>query len=484
MTDAIEQDAPSPGPMIVTTSGWTSEPDTPLSLTARQQLTSPRLRLTFPEQAAGPVTAGMTIRASGIGTLRLRVSTAKRQEASAWIDLAEPSLVHHTLPFLEVLAEPGSGMYRIECDLAGGEGERLRWISLEIGEPRNWRVHPGFPGGNWFNLAPSVPAGASLWLAEFSLTPIAEVREAPAWQGALNWTPPAPRQPEHPRDAVIFSSWIPEDALPLGAYFLDLLKRRQPGAKHFIGVNHGASPEWPRMIAASGLDADIIHAGPGLSMPYDPSGFVAALDAYRRSEERFGLVWFGHTKGGLHLRTPSYGQARWALERWFWSAREEVERAFAQPETGVWAPHWLMFQPEHLEQTDALRRMYAAPCAPLGAMAVSAHYVMRDECLREFVEQVDPRFFTLGPEPFGGDRYFFEFAVPNIPLLQGWSAAGPAGEGGDSGYPANGARVAVLNDWRQNNAMMRHELERWRHDPVRFLPRPVEHVTLWDAPER
>jgi hypothetical protein len=214
-------------------------------------------------------------------------------------------------------------------------------------------------------------------------------------------------------------------------------------------------------------------------MPYDPSGFVAALDAYRRSDERFRLAWFGHTKGGLHLDHPEYGTARWALERWFWSAHEAVDTAFSRDDVGVWAPHWLMFQPEHLKQTDALRRMYDAPCAPLGAMAVSAHFVMRDECLRDFVERVDPRFFTAGPAPFGGDRYFVEFALPNLPLLQGWSAAAPEGEGGTSGLAACGATRAVLNDWRQNNAMMRSELDRWREDPAGFVPLPVAHTTLW-----
>ncbi|MFM9106195.1 MAG: hypothetical protein ACKOWF_05805 [Chloroflexota bacterium] len=474
--------ASQPAPLTVTLRGWAPDPDEPLRAIAAEPLTAPRMKLAFAEPAAGPVTVAMTLATAGIETLLVRAGMGKGREERAWISLEDPSLVHHEFPWLEVLADPASGTCSLEFDLAPRPDRALRWISLEPGEVRNWRLHPGFPGGAWFRAQASVPAGAMLWVAEFSVAARERERSSPAWQGALNWSPPAPRQAADPRDAIIFSSWVPEQALPLGQYFLDVLKRRHPGARCFFGINHGSSPDWERMIRDSGLDAVAAHAAPGVTMPYDPSGFIAALDAYRRSDERFRLAWFGHTKGGLHPGVARYGEARWAIERWFWSAGEEVDRAFSRDDVGVWAPHWLMFQPEHLEQTNALRRMYDAPCAPLGAMAVSAHFVLRDDCLRDFVRRVDPRLFTAGVEPFGGDRYFFEFAAPNIPLVQGWSAAGPEGEGGSSGMPGCGASAAILNDWRQNNAMMRCELERWRQDPLRFVPRPVEHRTMWGPP--
>ncbi len=480
--DAAEAQGSEQEPLTVSVRGWSSG-ESPLELTATEDLTAPRLKLSFNERITTASTVTMTISASGIETLRIRAAVGRDRIEEFWVSLDEPSYVHHTMPYAEVLADPESGVYGIEFDIVPEAGERFRWISLEAGEIRNWRLHPGFPGGRWFDLPATVPAGATLMVAGFTVAPRRAGRTSQTGQGALNWSPPPPGEASSPRDAVIFASWVPEHALDLGGYFLDVLKRRHPGAKHFIGINHGSSPEWEAMIRASGLDADLSHVGPGLTMPYDPAGFVAALDAYRRSEERFRLAWFGHTKGGLHLNHPEYGTGRWAIERWFWSAHDEVSRAFAREDVGVWAPHWLMFQPEHLEQTTALRRMYDAPCAPLGAMAVSAHFVMRDECLRAFVNGVDPRLFTAGPAPFGGDRYFVEFALPNVPLVQGWRAAGPEGEGGRSGLPACGALRAVLNDWRQNNAMMRCELDRWAEDPIRFTPLPVQHGTFWMPPD-
>jgi hypothetical protein len=108
-------------------------------------------------------------------------------------------------------------------------------------------------------------------------------------------------------------------------------------------------------------------------------------------------------------------------------------------------------------------------------MAVSTHYAMRAESVRDFCGRVDRRFFRDGPEAFGGDMYFFEMAMPNVPLMQGFEPAIEPGLGGISGAPKFDGIASVLSDWRQNNAVVAIELEKWRQDPTRFRTRHAEH---------
>jgi hypothetical protein len=213
-------------------------------------------------------------------------------------------------------------------------------------------------------------------------------------------------------------------------------------------------------------------------MPSDPTGFVAALDAYRRHEERFNLVWFGHNKGGDHLHDMRYATARWTIERMFWSRRAEIADFFDDPVIGLYTPHYLMMLPNHLRQTDALLRMFQASCAPLGVMAVSTHFVIREESVRDFCARVDRRFFRFGPEPFGGDRYFFEMAIPNVPLMQGYAPYIEPGLGGTTDQPKMDGVASIHNDWRQNNAAVAIEFDKWRHDPTGFRTRHSEYQTL------
>ena len=217
---------------------------------------------------------------------------------------------------------------------------------------------------------------------------------------------------------------------------------------------------------------------PGSTLPFDPSGFVVALDAYRRSNELFDLVWFGHNKGGDHLANQAYATARWVLERTFWSRRAAIEGYFDNPVIGLYAPHYLMMLQQHLTQTEALTRMYQAPCAPLAAMAVSTHFVMRDASVREFCERVDKRFFRYGAEPFGGDRYFFEMAMPNVPIMQGYEPYIEPGLGGTLGQPKVDGIQSILGDWRQNHAVVTIELDKWRQDPTHFRTRHSEHNSV------
>lgn len=447
---------------------------------APRKLNAPRLFLRPKSPSQGRLRGEITLACDGLRTLRIGFASVRPDrpnpaERQIVLRLERPGVLWHDLPFVEATFADG-GEVRLDFDLKINGGRSLSEIVIELVEENNWRMHPCFEGGASFMLPATAPAGSKLALHQASLRWTEQTRRGPAFGHARGALPePYRRPPEERRDAVIFSSWAPEAGLALGDYFIDVLRRWHGDSKIFVGINHGSSPEWRERLEASGLDVAIRHAPSTIAMAGDPAGFVAALDAFRRQSEEFNVVWFGHTKGAGHLDEAWYFTGRWTIERMFWSRRAEIAAHFADPAIGLYSPHYLMMLQAHLSQTDALQRVYQAICAPLGAMAVSTHFAMRGESVRAFCQSVDPRFFLDGPEPFGGDKFFFEMAMPNVPLMQGFEPFIEPGLGGTSGAPKPDGIASVLNDWRQNNAVVAIELEKWRQRPTRFRTRHREH---------
>lgn len=461
--------------------GWQIAVDDGVSLYAASELVEPTLILTPTRPVLGRLRGCLHFAAQNLSTLRISFVLARpalpwSNRRHLYLSLARPGFLLHDLPFVSATFDASAGRVRLDFDLELLGDKPLRQIELAPIEEDNWRMHPAFPGGKSFKLPDIAPAGARLELHDIAVTPTQEIRNGSPHGVVLGDRPIAYRKPPGKlRDAVIFSSWVPDEGLVLGDYFIETLKRWHGDSKIFVGINHGSSSEWRVRLEGSGLDLTIQEASPAHTMPFDPTGFIAALDAFRHHDEPFDLVWFGHNKGGSHLDRANYGTGRWTIERMFWSRREEIERHFADPVIGLYTPHYLMMLQEHMTQAVALQRMYAAPCKPLCAMAVSAHYVMRNASVREFCEHVDRRLFTYGVEPFGGDRFFFEMAMPNVPIMQGYEPYIEPGLGGTSGQPKMDGIESILNDWRQNNAVTAIELAKWRQDPTRFRTKHHEH---------
>jgi hypothetical protein len=472
-----------PGPVAfkIEVAGWEIVPGEGIVLTARQTLVEPRVTLRPTDSARGLLSGTLAFLATSLSTLRLRFALSspgsrRAEKRELVLSLARPGYLFHDLPFVDATFDP-NGTVRLEFDLNLDDGLVLDRIRFELVEEDNWRMHPGFDGGKSFALPAEAPAGARLELRELSLHPAGSVRKGPPY-GTVRAPRSAPyRKPVgRPRDAVIFSSWVPEEGLELGDYFIEALCRYHADSKIFVGINHGSSPHWAERLTDSGLDVTVAPAAPTLTISCDPTGFIAALDGYHRQEESFELVWFGHTKGLSHLDEPQYATGRWMIERMFWSHRAEIESYFEDPTIGLYAPHYLMMKQTHLRQTDALQRMYQATCAPLGAAALSTHFVMRNASVRDFCARVDKRFFRYGPELFGGDKFFFEMGIPNVPMMQGFEPFIEPGLGGTTGQPKLDGVKSIHNDWRQNNAVVAIELEKWRRDPSGFRTQQRDHT--------
>lgn len=473
-------DGGRPSDVRCETSGWQAVAGPELTFKAPRRLISPQVRLILADPVRGKLRVSFSMRATRLRTLRLRAvltrpDRKRETHRDLYLSISRPGAVFHLFEFAQVVFRE-DGWIDIACDLRAQKGRALARVELQPIEDDNWRVHPMFPGGASFALPDIAPRGAELAIADFAIARLKAVKRGHP-HGLVSGTHHVPyrKSQSRPRDAVIFSSWVPRSGLVLGDYFIDVLKRWHGDSRIFVGVNHDSDPDWTSRLAASGLDICIAPASETLTMPFDPTGFVAALNAYRRDPETFDLVWFGHNKGGAHLEEAWYGTGRWMIERIFWSRRQEIEQHFHDPVIGAYAPHYLMLLQDHLRQTDALLRMYRSLCQPLGAMAVSAHFVLRDAIVRDFCERVSRRFFTHGPEAFGGDRFFVEMALPDIALMQGYEPYLETGLGGLSRQPKRNGLASVLNDWRNNQAVVSNELDKWRLAPTRFRTAHCEH---------
>lgn len=451
-----------------------------IALSTDRRLPAPGVSFLPLAPARGLLRGHLRLRASALRTLRLgfvltRPDRHLPHRRALYLSLARPGFLIHDLPFVDVtFAEDGA--VDIDFDLKLARGRVLERIELTPVEEDNWQLHPMYPGGRSFRLPDAAPAGSKLTIEDLNLQSTPRLRAGVPY-GTVHAQRPAPyRKPcGRPRDAVIFSSWVPKEGLALGDYFIKTLEHWHGDSKIFVGINHGSTPQWRKNLEASQLDVTVVEAPTTITMPCDPTGFVTALAAFRRDPEPFDLVWFGHTKGLGHVKEVRYGTGRWAIERMYWSRRREIEQYFRNPVIGLYSPHYLMMLQDHLRQTDALERMYDGPCAPLGAMAVSTHYVMRNESVRAFCANVDPKLFREGPEAFGGDMYFFEMAMSNVPSMQGYEPYIEPGLGGTSGAPKLNGIESILRDWRQNNAVVAIELEKWRQNPTSFRTRHSQH---------
>ena len=259
------------------------------------------------------------------------------------------------------------------------------------------------------------------------------------------------------RDAVVFAWFVPKAMPELGGYYLGLLKTHLADAKLFVGMNHGSDPTWEERVRDSGFDVEVRWARPEIGDYWDATGFIAALETLHESPERFGLVWFGHTKGGSLKRFDSYAYIRGFLEERFWHRREWIGRLFDDPLIGVFAPHFCPLPPAfYARELYALKRVYRDRCAPLGLHARDTFFIMRGQVVRNFCDAVDERFFRTPPGAYGAGRYLFEVGFPSIASMQGYVPFIDADVPGDndpretSGSPTTSSRIIAspATNWR------------------------------------
>ncbi len=435
---------------------------------AKEALIDPSVSLTLADPIAIPSRVRLALATQRIETLRLAFVTMAGYRHEAWFNVYQPHLIDHPFAYCAVTADPTAGTIVIDADLDGNAIDPFATLELAIDEEANWRVHGWMLWDN-LRLEPQAPVGARLDVRGLRIDRARALRRGPRHGVLTNPRPPAfSKANADRRDAVLFASWVPDEAMPVGEHLLATLARQHADSKIFVGINHGSCTAWEDAVRRSGLDVEIRHAPRGVTTNSDAAGFVAALAALRATEERFDLVWFGHTKGASSPTSRAYDRVRWTFEKRFWGRRDVIDGYFSDPGIGLFALNYIVPWKDMTFDADALERMANRPVRALSIVTISTFYVMRDETVRAFCETAPPSMYTDGVESFGGSRYFFEWGMPSFPLMLGLDPYIERGLGRTTLPGTRTLDATVWADERQNHALVREQLLRYRADPAGY----------------
>ena len=449
---------------------WVSSGDVPPSYVAHRQIDAPAVKLILDRPLSRCFRLTIDFRAEQIETLKFSFGLQSGGEMIAFVNLLQHYLVLHQLPFLELRHGETEGSYRLDLDLNLPLQNGLEAITVEVENETNWRMQVWHI---WDVLrSPNlVPPASRLEIENVRFDVMARPRKTER-RPSIDNTSRSP-SPHGVRDAVVFASYIPEDALRIGEEFLDTLRRHHANSKIFVGVNHGSCDTWYHLLANSELDLEVCRPGANNLTRSEAASYVAALDGFRHSNEQFHLVWFGHTKGTgkpEHINSLKYGKVRWTVEKRFWSRKKDIEKYFDNPGIGLYTPHNFVPWIGSLGNVEALQRMFPSDRQPLAQWAMTAFFVLRAEIVKAFCNTVDEAFYTHGVETFGATLAFFEDGFPNIASLQGYEPYIEEGIGRTTLPLTAAVDYNVWADERQNHHIMRRELERWRADPCEYSP--------------
>lgn len=449
--------------------GWTA--GTALGeFVATRRIDDPVGTLTVSDSPHGIVRLGMRLETERIETVRLRIQLSDASVRDLLINVDRPYLLFHELAHVTVVRESADGLL-LDCEIAVPPHATIAAIHVLLDNEENWRCNPFVVQGP-IRLPVSAPNGARVRLEPLVIGPAVAPRPGnPFGSLAPTYRSCYTKAGSGRRDVVLFASWVPEEALPVGAYFLEMLTRHHRDSKILVGVNHGSSPRWPAMVRESGLDVEVCDVPDSLRIDSDAAGYVAALDRLRASEEAFDLAWFIHTKGATSPLNRAYAETRWTFEKRLWGNRRRVDEIFADRRVGIYAPHWIPWNTPPNRETGALAQVFPSRWKPQGLMALATSYVMRAEIVAKFCHTAPRRFFAEGPIPFGGSRFFFESGFPSLPSLLGFEPFVGDEVGGTVGPEFATPDAFVWGDEHQNHRLVRAEVARWRSDPERFDPK-------------
>jgi hypothetical protein len=272
-------------------------------------VTEQSLRVLLQDPARLAFRLRLSLIAKGMAALRLALRGCDRsgapRERNVYLDVERPGALYHELERVALHTNPSLAFFELELEGALESGEELHEIVLS-------------PASSDYEDVPATQEMA-IRFEELGAEQIAWPKQEGRFLPERFADRPRPdKRRTGTRDAVVFAWFVPERMPELGEYYLGLLRYHHPDSKLFIGMNHGSDPVWEDRFRASGLDAEVRWARPEVGDFWDATGFLTALEGFHHSEERFDLVWFGHTKGASDAAHTDYHKNRIDLLRNFW----------------------------------------------------------------------------------------------------------------------------------------------------------------------
>jgi hypothetical protein len=215
------------------------------------------------------------------------------------------------------------------------------------------------------------------------------------------------------KHCVIFSSWITENSLPLGEYYLDILKKYHEDSDVFIGVNNKSCTSWVDMLTQRNFIFEVNTSS--INIDSDVSGFMAALNIFKRSQTKYKAVWFAHTKGSSYSSPEKSLGFRKYLEQNFWGNKDLVDVLFNNPNVGLISTDFMFHNNKNIDKV--LNKLFPFEYNDADLFTPNTFFITDGISILPFIFSEN---FTLENINVMEDkRYFFEAYFCATPIKMG-----------------------------------------------------------------
>lgn len=236
--------------------------------------------------------------------------------------------------------------------------------------------------------------------------------------------------------AIIFASYIPtKEQIYIGLEFLDLFRDLYEDYDIYVGVNPSCQ-EWLDMLNQRGINYNITPDN--LIVNSDVSAYQSALSLLKKSNKKYDLYTFAHTKG---VTSNAHTFRAEVFER-FLGKKFVIEKLFEQnQEIGLYSPWVTTCSTKNSIQKSLDVFLGDSECKNTDTMTQYTFYTIRGCIINDFIENVKPIFWgskitdvsypyydhkivgnqiiwdyksEIGSSQFKNDIYFFERDFPMI----------------------------------------------------------------------
>ncbi len=206
--------------------------------------------------------------------------------------------------------------------------------------------------------------------------------------------------------ALVFASFMPNVRRTLK--YTDTIKRYFPDFDVYVGIN-SCTPLFKQLLHGEGF-TNTIEVDKAIEVNSDASAYQAGLKLLKSQGKTYDAVYFTHTKGASYPDDQQWIVSCDSYFTGFCERRNVINEMLSAP--GVGGVSYVgRAEPMNGSgySTDVARYYQPRFEDVKDIMSLTTSYAIKGEVLHQFLDTVDPKFFTDKL-----DRYFFETSFPLI----------------------------------------------------------------------
>lgn len=214
------------------------------------------------------------------------------------------------------------------------------------------------------------------------------------------------------KDCVLLSSWIQDKSYDLGKYYIDTLHKYHTDSDVFIGVNSGSCDKWIYTLEDARIKYKVYSGENGIDS--DVTGFMMALDLYKKTDRNYRNIWFTHTKGSSYINSEKSLGYRNYLEKNFWGKKDQIDYEFEHNNIGLMYNDIIIHENPNIDKV--LNSMYDFKINNINFFVQNTFFVT-DISINKFIDSDKFNIETINKRE--DRRYFFEAYFCIIPSKMG-----------------------------------------------------------------